>query len=115
MTNLFITNQALIQAKITDLNARISAEDARLRKPNGELNKYGKALASLRANYPASHFVFATDALLKFPEEELGIRDVTPTDTCTKPTPSAACVVRTIVSIYSLLLLCHKERYIDSG
>lgn len=109
MTNLLTANQAAIQAKITDLDARISREVTRLRKPGTtELNKYGNALASLRASYPVSHFVFATAALLKFPEEALGIRDATPTDTCTKPSPSAACVERTIVSIYSWLLLCPK-------
>jgi hypothetical protein len=112
MTNLLLANQAAIQAKIIDIQARITAEDARLKKPGtAEPNKYGNALASLQATYPVSHFVFATAALLKFPEMGLGIRDATPTDACIEPTPSVACVEKTIVSIYPRLLQYRKGRW----
>lgn len=99
-----MANQGLLMAKIADLDDKIAAQDARLKNPKTGLpNKYGKALMSLRATYPASHFVYNRDALLKFPEESVGIRDVTTTDTCPKPTSSPVappCVIRTIVSIY---------------
>lgn len=112
MTNLLSANQATIQANIKDLEAKIIAQGDKLRIPgSNNLNEYGKALQSLKATYPASHFVFKTSELLKFPDVELGIRDGTPTATCAKPTNSPACVEVTIVSVWHLfhdsLVVCN--------
>lgn len=104
MTNLLTTNQALLQAKIKDIESKILAQPDKLVKQNGEPNGYAIALKALQSQYPATALVFKTNDLLKFPVQELGIRD-TPASNCSVPTTSVACVVVTYVSFLSQLLL----------